>query len=305
MPLRLVCLLAAALCFPLCFPLAAMAQDDDGAPPARHAPLFDSGKLLATGGVSAVEGEGGGGLSGWALISGYGTRDGIGVNIHDTFVGLSDYQLTAPGTAVGLFDRLEMSYTRQSFDTQATGAALGLGQGYTFHQDIYGAKLKLIGDAVYDQDSWLPQIAIGAQHKENDRGTVIAFVGGKGHVGTDYYLAATKLFLSESLLLDATLRETKANQFGILGFGGDKHNAYAAEFEGSTAYLISRQLALGADVRTKPSNLSIAKESDAFDVFAAWFVNKHLSATLAYADLGNIVIHNHQNGVYVSLQAGL
>jgi hypothetical protein len=300
---RALSLLAAGLM--AVFSLPAMAQDDEAAPPAYRAPLFDSGKLLATGGVSAVEGEGGGGLAGWALITGYGTRDGVGVNVHDTFVGLSDYQLTSPGIAVGLFDRLELSYTRQSFDTEATGAALGLGQGYTFHQDIYGAKLKLAGDAVYDQDSLLPQIAIGAQHKENDRAAVIAAIGGKGHVGTDYYLAATKLFLAQSLLVDVTLRETKANQFGILGFGGDKHDAYTSMFEGSAAYLLSRSLVLGADVRTKPSNLSIAKEGDAFDLFAAWFVNKNLSATLAYADLGNIVIHNHQNGVYVSLQAGL
>ena len=32
---------------------------------------------------------------------------------------------------------------------------------------------------------------------------------------------------------------------------------------------------------------------------------ENLSATIAYADLGNIVIRNHQNGAYVSLQAGL
>jgi hypothetical protein len=30
----------------------------------------DEGRLLATGGVSAVEGEGGGGLAPWALITG-------------------------------------------------------------------------------------------------------------------------------------------------------------------------------------------------------------------------------------------
>ena len=159
-------------------------------------------RLLATGGVSAVEGEGGGGLAPWALITGYGTRDGVGVNVHHTYVGLPDYQLLSPGIAVGLFDRLELSYAWQAFDTEATGAALGLGQGFTFHQNIFGAKLKLIGDAVYDQDSWLPQIAIGLQHKENDRGAIIAAVGGKASVGTDYYLAATKLFLAESLLTD-------------------------------------------------------------------------------------------------------
>ncbi len=271
----------------------------------RGSAIFDESKLLATGGVSAIEGEGGGGLAAWALITGYGTRDGVGLNVHETYVGLPDYQLLAPGISIGLFDRLELSYAWQAFDTEATGAALGLGQGFTFHQNIYGAKLKLIGDAVYDQDTWLPQIAIGVQHKENDRGAVISAVGGKGAVGTDFYLAASKLLLAQSVLLNATLRATKANQFGILGFGGDKHNDYSAQFEGSVAYLISRDFVLGGEVRSKPSNLGVAKEGTAFDIFAAYFLNKNLSATLGYADLGNIVLHNHQAGLYISLQAGL
>ena len=271
----------------------------------RGSAMFDESKLLATGGVSAVEGEGGGGLAAWALITGYGTRDGVGINVHQTYVGLPDYQLLSPGISVGLFDRLELSYAWQAFDTEATGAALGLGQGFTFHQNIYGAKLKLIGDAVYDQDNWLPQIAIGVQHKENDRGAIIRAVGGKGAVGTDFYLAASRLFLAQSVLVNATLRATKANQFGILGFGGDKHDAYSAQFEGSIAYLISRDFVVGGEVRSKPSNLGVAKEGAAFDVFAAYFLNKNLSVTAGYADLGNIVLHNHQDGLYVSLQAGL
>ena len=165
--------------------------------------------------------------------------------------------------------------------------------------------MKLIGDAVYDQDSWLPQIAIGLQHKENDRGAVIAYVGGKASVGTDYYLSATKLFLAQSLLVDVTLRETKANQIGILGFGGDKHGDYSSQFEGSVAYLFSKDFAVGGEFRTKPSNLSIAKEGSAFDLFAAWFPTKNVALTAAYVDLGNIVIRDHQDGVYLSLQAGL
>jgi Protein of unknown function (DUF3034) len=271
----------------------------------RGLQMFDEGKLLATGGVSEVEGAGGGGIANWALISGYGTRDGLGINAHYTWLGLGSYQLHTVGAAVGLFDRLELSYAWQGFDTQSVGAALGLGQGFTFHQNIYGAKLKLIGDAVYDQDDWLPQIAVGLQHKENDRGAVITAIGGKQSVGTDYYLSATKLFLAQSMLVDVTMRETKANQIGILGFGGNKHDDYAAQFEGSLAYLFAKDLALGAEFRTKPSNLAIAKEQDAWDVFVAYFLNKNLSVTAAYADMGNIVIKNHQSGAYVSLQAGL
>jgi len=267
--------------------------------------LFDGGKLLATGGVSQVEGAGGGGIANWALITGYGTRDGVGLNVHYTAVLLPDYALQSPGISVGLWDRLELSYAWQAFDTQNTGAQLGLGAGYAFHQNIFGAKLKLVGDAVYDQDDWLPQISVGLQHKENDRGAVIAAVGGKGSVGTDYYVSASKLFLAESLLVNATLRETKANQFGILGFGGDKHDDYSSQFEGSAAYLFSKRFAVGAELRTKPSNLSIAHEGAAWDLFAAYFFSKNLSLTAAYADLGNIVIHNGQRGAYLSLQAGL
>jgi hypothetical protein len=271
----------------------------------RGTDLFDQGKLLATGGVSQVEGAGGGGLASWALISGYGTDNGVGLNGHYTYIGLPDYHLHTMGVAVGLFDRLELSYAWQEFNTRAVGAALGLGHGFTFHQNIFGAKLKLVGDVVYDQDSWLPQISIGLQHKQNDRGAVIALVGGKDHVGTDFYLAATKLFLAQSVLANVTLRETKANQFGILGFGGGKHDDYSTQVETSLAYLFSKDFAIGTEFRTKPSNLSIAKEQNSWDVFAAYFFNKNLSLTAAYVDLGNIVIRNHQRGVYVSLQAGL
>lgn len=292
--MRLLPLLALAL-------LSTPALTDDASPWT----MFDGGKLLATGGVSQVEGAGGGGLASWAMITGYGTRDGVGVNVHYTAVPLPDYALQSAGISVGLFDRLELSYAWQAFDTQNVGAVLGVGQGFTFHQNIFGAKLRLAGDAVYDQASWLPVISVGLQHKENDKGAIIAAVGGKASVGTDYYIAASKLFLAESLLVNVTMRETKANQLGIMGFGGDKHNDYSTQFEGSAAYLISRKFAIGAELRTKPSNLSIAHEGAAWDLFAAYFFSKNLSVTAAYADLGNIAIKNDQHGAYLSLQAGL
>jgi hypothetical protein len=286
--------------------LPALADEAPQSSPIDNAAaMFDEGKLLATGGVSNVEGAGGGGLATWALITGYGTRDGVGFDAHFTYVDLPNYALTTWGGAVGLWDRVELSYARQSFDTENVGAKLGLGQGYTFDQDVFGAKVKIIGDAVYDQDSWLPQIAAGAQYKHNDRDAIIHAIGGKSDEGVDYYVSATKLFLAQSLLVDATIRETRANQFGILGFGGDKDSGYSTEFEGSAAYLFSRNFALGAEFRTKPDNLGIARDDNAWDVFAAYFFCKNLSLTAAYVNLGNIVIENNQNGVYLSLQAAL
>jgi hypothetical protein len=54
----------------------------------------------------------------------------------------------------------------------------------------------------------------------------------------------------------------------------------------------------------KPDNLGIAREDDWKDVFVAYAPVKNVSVTLAYADLGNIVIKNHQRGLYASVQVG-
>lgn len=262
------------------------------------------GKLLLTGGVTNVEGAGGGGLASWATITGYETREGIGGNVHGTLVTLPDYQFRAYGAAVGLFDRVELSYTRQDFDTQATGARLGLGKGFTFHQDVLGVKVRVLGDAVYHQDSWVPQVALGAQYKNAAKAPVIAFLGGQDDDGIDYYLAATKVLLAESLVVNGTVRATKANQTGLLGFGGPGgKDDYTLQFEGSAGVLLSKRLLVGGEYRTKPSNLGL-KEDDWWDVFAAYAVNKHLSVTAGYADLGTIATFKGQRGLYLSLQAG-
>jgi len=266
--------------------------------------LADSGKLLLTQGISTIEGSSGGGLASWATIAGYETRDGVGGNAHATYVDVNDYTLRDYGAAIGFFNRVEFSYTREEFDTGSTGAKLGLGRNFTFDQDVYGAKVRLIGDLVYDQDNWLPQIAAGLQYKKNDQDAIIHAVGGQSDQGTDYYLAATKLFLDQSLVVDATLRYTKANQTGLLGFGGNRNGGYAPQFEGSVGYLLTKQLVIGGEYRTKPDNLAFAKESDWWDLFAAYAVNKHLSVTAAYTNLGDIATFRNQQGFLVSLQAG-
>ena len=264
----------------------------------------DSSRLLATSGVVQVEGAGGGGLVPWALITGYGTRDQIGGNIHDTVVPLPDFTLNTAGVAAGFYDRLELSYAHEWFDTGKAGGRLGLGDGYQFDLDVVGVKVRLYGDAVYDQDAWLPEISVGTELKSADQHAVLRALGAQSTDGADAYIAATKLFLAQSLLVDVTIRATKANQFGLLGFGGDADGGYSPQFEGSAAFLVTRRLAIGAELRTKPDNLRFAREGDAYDVFAAYFFNKHVSTTLAFADLGPIARQGDQDGAYLSLELG-
>jgi hypothetical protein len=273
-------------------------------PAAQAQDLRSGGKLLLTGGVSTIEGAAGGGLSTWAVIAGHETADGIGLAVHGTGVRTGKFQLDTEGAAVGFFDRLELSYARQRFDTRDVGAALGLGEGYAFHQDIFGAKLRVLGDLVYDQDRLTPQVAVGFQYKSNDRDAIVKLVGAKRSSDVEPYISATKLFLAQGVLVSGTVRATRANQFGILGFGGDKSDAYSAQFEGSAAWLASRRLVFGVEGRSKPDRLSFAKEDAAYDVFAAFAFAKWLSLTAAYVDLGSVAGQKNQRGAYLSLQTG-
>lgn len=269
----------------------------------------DMGKFLATGGVSQVEGAGGGGIVPWALISGYGTRDSWGANAHYTYLKTQDYKLTSYGVAVGIADRVEISLANQEFK----GSLAPLNQ-LAIEQDIVGLKVKVAGDAVYEQDSWLPQIAVGAMYKKN-KGvgglgalgvTNVTQLGAKDDHGYDYYVAATKILFEQSLLLNATLRSTNANQMGLLGFGGDLRDSRRLMPEFSAAYLVTRKLAVGAEYRRKPRNLTVDDEKAYYDAFVAWFPTKNFSVTAAYAELGDITIFNpkKQHGVYLSVQAG-
>ncbi|MBC7499879.1 MAG: DUF3034 family protein [Herminiimonas sp.] len=269
----------------------------------------DMGKLTATGGVSQIEGAGGGGLTPWALITGYGSRDSYGANVHYTVVKTQDYKLDTYGVAVGVADRVELSLAKQVFQGSLTPL-----DHLRIRQDIVGIKVKVAGDAVYDQDRALPQIAVGAMYKRNEGigglgalgVTSVTQLGATDDHGIDYYVSATKILLDQSLLLNATVRATKANQMGILGFGGDRNDRYKAMLEVSAAYMLTRKLVVGAEYRMKPRNLSVDNEKDYYDAFVAWFPTKNASVTLAYASLGDITIFNpkRQKGVYLSLQAG-
>lgn len=262
--------------------------------------VLKGGKLLLTNGVATIEGASGGGLASWGTIAGRQVAGGIGLSAHGTAIELPDFGWRSFGAALGFGDRLELSYARADFDTRDVGAALGLGAGYTFSQDVFGAKLRLAGDLAYGP-SWLPAIAVGVQHKRSPNGAVLAVLGAAEDSGTDYTLSATKLVLARSLLLSAGARYTKANQAGLLGFGSAAGAGYQLQWEGSVGYQLSRRAVIGAEYRTKPDNLGLG-EDDWMDVFAAYALTRNLTVTAAYVDLGSVATFGGQRGGLLSAQ---
>ena len=260
------------------------------------------GRLLATGGASQLEGAAGGGIVPWAVLAGYGTRDQDGGTAFYTRVDTGDYALDAFGVAYTFRNRLELSLARQRFDLGELQRRLSLPWD-ALEQDIFGAKLRLAGDLVYTP--W-PQLSLGVQHKRLRDAALPLAVGARDGRGTDVYLSASKLFLAgpggRQLLLNGTLRSTRANQMGLLGHGGDRDGGRSLVFEGSAAVVLNPRWVLGLEYRQKPDNLGFAGEDAWTDAFVAWFPNKNLALVAAWADLGSIATLDGQRGGYLSLQ---
>lgn len=267
-------------------------------------PAWAGDRLLATSGVSQIEGAAGGGLSTWAVIGGHGSSDQIGASAYATHIRTQDkFNLNIQGVAVGVKNRVEVSMARWSFKFSDTVP------GETARMNVLGAKVRLVGDAVYDQDVWWPQVSVGFQHKHNeDFALVPTLLGATRGSDTDWYVAATKVWLGaawgRNVLGNLTLRATRANQFGLLGFGGDQGNRHQLMPEVSLAVLLRDDLALGAEWRAKPDRLSAFREENAWDAFVAWFPHRNLSLTAAWLDLGNIANKPGQHSLYLSAQVG-
>jgi hypothetical protein len=265
-------------------------------------PVHAGDRLEWTGAVTQVEGAAGGGLVPWALIGGLGTNVQLGASAFATYVSTQDFALRTAGASVDVDNRVEVSVARQRFDADSVISGLTLGQ------DIVGLKVRVAGDAVFNPDEWLPQIALGAQWKRTlDFDEIPRALGAAHGEDIDWYVSATKLYFAalagRNVILDATLRRTRANQFGLLGFGGDG-SGYRSIPEASAAIWLNDEVLLGAEYRDKPNNLSAFRESAAEDVFLAWGPVKNLTVTAAWADLGPIAGKPAQRGAYISVWLG-
>lgn len=257
--------------------------------------ILAGSRIVATGGATTIEGSAGGGVVPWAVINGYSSSNEWAATVFGSQVGVDDFTLRSTGVSLSYDNRWEGSIARQQFKLDTLGGEL--------EQDIFSVKYHLAGELLYTS---LPQISLGVQYKKLHDFALPQAVGARDDSGVDIYLAASKVFLNaiagRNVLLNTTLRATKANQTGLLGFGNPDNNRYRLMAEASAAILLNYNLALGAEFKQKPNELQFANEQHWRDLFVAWFINKHLSVTAGYVDLGNIAGLSNQQGYYLSVE---
>lgn len=291
-------------------------------------------RLLISGGVTGVDGAAGGGLTPWALISGYGSKEQINGTVNTQFLDTGSYQLRAFGATVGFYDTVELSVQTQRLDLAKrtvsnvfnllTGGAINAAPGTHISQTTVGAKWRINDDIIFGSSPWMPALAVGVQYKKNhdfnrsiglfdgsvplpNQG-VPAILGAKDDSGVDFYLSASKFLLGaaagNNVLLSTTARATKANTLGFLGFGTANDDSYKLEWEGSIVLNTTANLVFGVEWRTQSDRLGgVAQEQTMKDVFVAYFPNKSWSATAAWVDLGNLPLESQAEGFYLSLTA--
>lgn len=261
------------------------------------------GRLLATGGAMQAEGAAGGGLVPWAVIAGLSAPGQQDWTVGATYADTGDYDLRVVGAQWSWHNRLELSLAHQRLSLDGLRRALDLPQS-SLRQDVLGAKVRVAGDLIYG--GW-PQVSLGLQYKRLRDFDLPRAVGAADDDGIDAYVAASRLFLDgpfhRNLLLNATVRATRANELGLLGFGGGDSGGYDFVFEGGAALFLEPRLALGAEYRQKPDRLSFAREHDWWDAFVAWFPNRHWSIVAAWVDFDSIAGLDGQHGAYLSVQA--
>lgn len=252
------------------------------------------GKLLGTSGVGSLEGAAGGGLIPWAPLAGYATQDEWTGTAAISRVDISDFTMSSVALATNYQDRVELSVARMEFQAKAGGESI--------RQNITGLKVRLLGDLIYGT---APIISVGVQHKSLlDTDTALA-VGAKDTSGTDFYISAARAWLDgpagRTVFLNINLRNTEANQLGLLGFGSDSGDREWV-IEAAAALYFNRYWAAGVEYREKPDNLSSFEEEDWAEVFVAHFPSKSVSLTAAYLELGDIAGQSDQSALYFSLQ---
>ncbi len=270
--------------------------------------------LAATGAQAAVtniDGQAGGGIVPWALLS-------SGPTVAYTHITTQNLNVDSLAVNTSFANRVEVSYARNMLNVNGTNAtAVGglVGANSTDNVDNFGIKVKL-----NDMGDSMPQFAIGAVYKKvsgNLYDNVLKPALGVNNSGTDIYAAASKILnMGKTVLLNGVIRATKADELGLLGFGGGvtagAPSGYKLVPEVSAEVFAASNVVVGAEYRKMP-NFSVAGATDgvlhpnsAYDFHVVYVANKTFTLTAAYANLGEVAPAatntNRQNGLFLQGQ---
>ena len=201
--------------------------------------------------VTNIDGQAGGGLVPWALLS-------SGPTVAYTHIGTQNLDINSLAINTSFANRVEVSYAHNMLNDSAPvlnagGALVG---NNTDNVDNFGIKVKL-----NDMSDTMPQFALGAVYKKasGNLASTLNTALGVNTSSTDVYGAVSKIvnMAGKNVLLNGVLRATKANALGLLDFGGGNtagaSTGYKIEPELSAEIFAASNVVVGAEYRRQPN----------------------------------------------------
>lgn len=186
------------------------------------------------------------------------------------YVSLGDVDVdwTSLGVAETLFERVEVSYSREVIAPT----------GKNIHKNNVGAKVLLVKENLGD-NAWVPAVSAGAISKSTKD-----VAEGSDDSGQDYYVVATKLITQtpRPVLLSGGALSTDGQVTGVFGYNSDRDIA----FFGNVDVLPLSNLATGFEYK-QGAKFDGFKNADYWDAHAAWFASPNLTLIGAYVNAGN------------------
>lgn len=294
-----------------------------------------------------IEGSGGGAIVPWAYIANP-PKDGQQIGMPSAgawFWTSSDYDFYFLNAAISPHKRVELGIAYANLDISELRSDLkadslaALGAGLDGNEDDLSMIVAHVKLLLVEETDTLPAIAVSAEYKKSlniedmadDLTAGVRSIGGLSAApgllewmgydddsGVDFNVMATKLWKNTPLpiLTSLSIRATKANQTGFLGFSDD----WKIQPEATVAVVARGDLIIGAEYRSKPDELNSVNEylftnaggirptqlnkysfeEDAFvDFFVVYLPPSIPGLTLAagVANIGNIV-HTDVNSIW-------
>ncbi len=282
--------------------------------------LVGQGRPLATGWVTTLNGAAGGGSVSWARIASYGRAGQVGFRVFYTNATTPNTDANGHGVAAGIDNRIAISAAPQNLDLGNTGPYIAntrlganaaavpgapLQDNAAINQDIIAPKARAFGNTIYQQHTWMSQVAIGAPNHHNEDGALMGALHIKA-IGVSYHAALKKWWangpIDDVTMVGLTLDAMRANYNGLFGLPGVTDSRYRYEPEASASMFLHPPVVVGGAYRAMPQNEPnagpVASGSNACqDAFFAPIPSKIVPMTLAYTMRGHVAGIPHTDAI--------
>ena len=227
-----------------------------------------------------------------------GPADGLGGRAFITHARLRDFQFTSVGAGLVVNDRWEFTASQPN---------LGVGSSDDVRQNVFGARLRLLGSA---RRPLAPAASLGVSYRrQSDFGLEGSLGAAEPRRRDDWDALATmgvgyRLGGERAVRINTSARWTRANAGGLFGFGGTDGDSRALHLEGGVHAAVTRTLQFSGEYRQQPDHLANDPGDAWWAAYVSYALTPEVQLGAGWMDLGRVAGADRQDGPFLTLRGG-